>query len=364
MTQATRVMDLTRGRSRVPVEVHASVPVEMLVQLTAHESPESAGTYDDGSDLFDRVRTRASAELLTALTPGDGGVDWKPWGNLIGLALLPTPASTVAEFMERVEGVPADELWRMLAGDRVPILREMFGEDTIGRAAAGDASAREDMDRALRSLGDGTDGFPHVLERPAEEVKAWTLDVLTRWHREVFAPDEAVTEGVLRRDAGAKRSMQRGLTDEQFIERATNGLDFRRDAWTRRVILAPHVSMRPWNVMAAFDDAAIICYPVADESLGVDPDAPAASLVRLHKALGDERRLRILKTLTRGPATLQELADVVGLAKSTTHHHMVILRSAGLVRTTVEIDSRYSLRREAIPQASSMLAAFLDGGSG
>jgi DNA-binding IclR family transcriptional regulator len=52
----------------------------------------------------------------------------------------------------------------------------------------------------------------------------------------------------------------------------------------------------------------------------------------------------------------------VGLAKSTTHHHMVILRSAGLVRTTTEVDSRYSLRREAIPQLSSMLGRFLEGG--
>jgi DNA-binding transcriptional ArsR family regulator len=362
MPQATRVMDLTRGRSRISVEVTASLPVEMLVQLTAFESPESTDTYDEGSALFDRVRTRASGDLMAALSSGDGP-DWKPWGNLIGLALLPTPAATVPEFVGRVERLGPDELWRTLAGERVPVLREMFGEELIARAATGDESARRDMDRALRALGDGTDGFPHVLERPAGEVRAWTLEVLTRWHREVFALDEDATAGVLRRDMSAKRSLQRGLTDEQLIERATNGLDFRRDAWTRRVILAPHVSMRPWNVMAAFDDTAIICYPAADESLGEDPDAPAAALVRLHKALGDERRLRILKTLARGPASLQELADVVGLAKSTTHHHMVILRSAGLVRTTVEIDSRYSLRREAIPQLSSMLAAFLEGGS-
>jgi DNA-binding transcriptional ArsR family regulator len=86
-------------------------------------------------------------------------------------------------------------------------------------------------------------------------------------------------------------------------------------------------------------------------------------LVRLHKALGDEKRLRMLKVLAQGPATLQELADAVGLAKSSAHHHTVILRSAGLVRVTLEENSRYSLRREFIPEASAMLGTFLEGRS-
>jgi DNA-binding transcriptional ArsR family regulator len=355
-------MDLTRGRSRIPVEVHGSLPVEMLVQLTAFASPESVGTYDDGAALFDRVRTRASDELLAALEPARDEADWKPWGNLIGLALLPAPAATLPEFVGGVEALPPLELWRLLAGDHIPVLRELFGEEGIARAAAGDEAARIEMDQALRSMSDGTEGFPELLWRPAEDVKAWTIDALTRWHREVFAPDEEATAVVLRRDVAAKRAMQRGLADEAFIERATNGVDFRRDPWTRRIILTPHLSMRPWNVMTAHDEVAIICYPVADDSMSVDPDAPAASLVRLHKALGDERRLRILKILTRGPATLQELSGGLGLAKSTTHHHMVILRSAGLVRTTTEVDSRYSLRRESIPQLSSSLTAFLERG--
>ena len=111
MAQATRVMDLTRGRSRIPVEVQGSLPVEMLVQLTAFASPESVGTYDDGTALFDRVRTRASAELLAALEPADDEADWKPWGNLIGLALLPAPASSLPEFVGRVEHAPTAPEW-------------------------------------------------------------------------------------------------------------------------------------------------------------------------------------------------------------------------------------------------------------
>ena len=82
-------------------------------------------------------------------------------------------------------------------------------------------------------------------------------------------------------------------------------------------------------------------------------------MLRLYKALSDEKRLRILKRLVTGSATLQELADAVGLAKSSTHHHMVILRSAGLVTVTEDLQRLYTLRTDTIPEASDLLNAFL-----
>jgi DNA-binding transcriptional ArsR family regulator len=117
--------------------------------------------------------------------------------------------------------------------------------------------------------------------------------------------------------------------------------------------------MRPWNVLCSHDGFFILGYPVADESLGIDATAPPPGLLRLYKALGDEKRLRMLKILARSSATLQELADGVGLAKSSAHHHLVILRSAGLVRVTTEELSRYTLRRDVIPEASALLESFI-----
>jgi len=117
--------------------------------------------------------------------------------------------------------------------------------------------------------------------------------------------------------------------------------------------------MRPWNVSSAWEDQYILCYPVADESLESDRAAPPARMLRLYKALSDEKRLRILKRLVTGSATLQELADAVGLAKSSTHHHMVILRSAGLVTVTEDLQRLYTLRTDTIPEASDLLNAFL-----
>jgi DNA-binding transcriptional ArsR family regulator len=153
------------------------------------------------------------------------------------------------------------------------------------------------------------------------------------------------------------------LSTEALIEAATNGLQFRQEPWARRVLLIPHIALRPWNTMGAWEELYIIGYPVADESLGVGASSPPANLIRLHKALGDEKRLRMLKILAKGTASLQQLAQATGLAKSSAHHHLVILRSAGLVKVTTGEESIYTLRRDFLPEASAMLEAFLEGSS-
>jgi len=98
-----------------------------------------------------------------------------------------------------------------------------------------------------------------------------------------------------------------------------------------------------------------------DESLGIDRTAPPASLVRFHKALSDERRLRILRLLADRDLNLQELSDAIGLAKSTTHHHTVVLRAAGLIRTSTSLENRYSLRRDTVAEAGPALSHFVEG---
>src|SRR5205085_10077849 len=175
----------------------------------------------------------------------------------------------------------------------------------------------------------------------------------------VYAPDEPRLREALLIDAEAKRAMSVTMTPEALMEAASNGLEYAPQAWIRSVLLVPHVAMRPWNVLCSQDDVFILGYPVADESLGSDATAPPPALLRLHKALANGKRLRMLKMLARGSATLLELADGVGVAKSTAHHHLVILRAAGLVRVTAEEVSRYTLRRDVLPEASAMLEAFI-----
>ncbi len=124
--------------------------------------------------------------------------------------------------------------------------------------------------------------------------------------------------------------------------------------------LVPSYVSRPWNADAERYDTRIFCYPVADESIVADTNAPPIHLLRLAKALADERRLRILKKLSMESCTLQELADDFGVAKTTMHHHLITLRSAGLVRMRLS-DKRYSLRQEVVDHLGELLSTYFKG---
>ena len=262
-----------------------------------------------------------------------------------------------------MEQTEADELWLSVAGYHVVPHRERVGAEVYAKAASGEAEARRAVRKAARQSHSDWELFDFTpkLEIDAKSTKALVVEILGLWYEDIFRRTEAEIASILTSDADAKRAMAPGMSLEALIEAATNGLQFRQEPWARRVVLVPHVVLRPWNTMSAWEDLYILGYPVADESLGVDTGAPPASLLRLHKALGDEKRLRMLKILARGSASLQQLAHATGLAKSSAHHHLVILRSAGLVKVTTGEESIYTLRRDFIPEASAMLGTFLEG---
>ncbi len=81
--------------------------------------------------------------------------------------------------------------------------------------------------------------------------------------------------------------------------------------------------------------------------------------MRIYRALADERRLRILRLLVqRDHISLQEVADTVEVTKSTAHHHLATLRTAGLVRVS-DADKGYSLRKEMLPNVWKFLQGYL-----
>jgi DNA-binding transcriptional ArsR family regulator len=314
-----------------------------------------------GQGWFDAVETQLGADVLGALER----LGMLPWGSLSGRVLTEGWPGDVSSCLERVASLVPEDLWLTLIGGHIPALVDRVGRPALERAAAGDAASRSAITQVLGDLlsPDLQDCFGLLCGLSAGEARDLVLTVLHGWHRDRFAAIEGDVASILMRDLAAKRRLHRGLSDEALIEAATNGLVYTQEPWVRRLILAPQTAMRPWNVMTVYDDAYVICYPIADESLGVDRSAPAARMLRLYKALGDDKRLRILKLLEAESLTLQQIADAIGLVKSSTHHHMVILRSAGLVKTTLEDDSRYTLRRETIPEPSALLADFLNGGA-
>jgi DNA-binding transcriptional ArsR family regulator len=191
-----------------------------------------------------------------------------------------------------------------------------------------------------------------------ETTKTTLLSILQRWYDQVFRGQEQQILPILERDAGAKEALKSTLTPAQLVETATNGLEYVPEAGLRRILLVPSFIHRPWNITSEYQDMKIFCYPVADESVEKESSIPPVRLVRLYKALGDERRLRILKMLTTRSYSLQEIADEFGVAKTTMHHHLATLRAAGLVLAHPD-DKDYTLRRNMLSEVSELLDAYL-----
>jgi len=65
----------------------------------------------------------------------------------------------------------------------------------------------------------------------------------------------------------------------------------------------------------------------------VDQPDDLRELRTFHRALADVNRLRIVRRLVNGPATVSELIDTVGLSQPLVSWHMSRLRAAGVIET-------------------------------
>jgi len=232
--------------------------------------------------------------------------------------------------------------------------RDDMTEDQARAAALGEPDAVAKA-TAVAHVGDG---LQSLLEADGEETRRRVASMLEAAN-DVLGPSIAEVMPALRRDADEKSSLARSMKPQRLVESATNGVTFEMHAHMTGVLLVPSKIIRPWTVMTEHNGLQVFAYSVADEHLNADPDAPPGYLVELYKALGDERRLKMLSFLAEGDRGLMEIAEHVELAKSTTHHHLRILRSAGLVRVTVGGSKTYSLRADRVPEAGRLLDAYL-----
>jgi DNA-binding transcriptional ArsR family regulator len=112
-----------------------------------------------------------------------------------------------------------------------------------------------------------------------------------------------------------------------------------------------HLAARPWLLLCQHRTTRIICYPLASAA------ALEERALQLGRALADEGRVRMLRHLAAGDASLVELAEAAGVARSTAHHHLSYLRAGGFV--TMHGNTRvywFTLRRDGLAHARRLLA--------
>jgi DNA-binding transcriptional ArsR family regulator len=304
------------------VELAAGKSFELLIGVSAATRPDAPAA---GSAALRRAIARV------------GRHSHELWLHLLGLALA-DPDDVVAA----VRATAARELRRHLVGVHVPAWQAVAGRDALEAAARGDDRL---LDHPRYYAGQARESLELLLPLSAAETKRRVLDVLVRYEDELFDAD-VLPE--LERDVLAKRALDVG--PEELIEIATGGYRYEPEPELDTVALVPHVALRPWLLLCQHDRTRIICYPLrSDESL-------EQRALLLGQALGDEHRVRMLRRLASGPATLTELAEAAGLAKSTAHHHLGRLRAAGLV--TMHGNARsywFTLRPEGLGDARRLL---------
>jgi DNA-binding transcriptional ArsR family regulator len=341
------IRDMTASGTELLVEARAGAALEFLIGLSTLTAPDRvAGAETWVPDLDD-----CSADLRLEISRV-GRHSGKLWLHLLELA-----GGDVPELLERVRRLDALELRRYLAGAYVPTWRDLVGRAPLERAAAGDQAAVKKLLAHPRYYGgEAANALSIVLPLSPSQTKRRLLAVLHRFAAEVFERHGRPVVGRLERDAERIDSLARTLSPEDVISAATRGYDYRREPEFSRVVLVPHEAARPWLLLCQHGDARIICYPldtVSDTSL--EDEA-----LRLGRALGDEQRLRILRRLVAGDASLAELAESAGVAKSTAHHHLALLREAGLV--TLHGNARrywYSLRPGVAGESAVLVAELL-----
>jgi DNA-binding transcriptional ArsR family regulator len=332
--------------------VFASVAHEMVTQIMAVVGKMT--NLEVGDRWHQQARSKMSPQLRKAVT-GFGPNIHGPWGSLTDMTYANRWVS-VDELLRGLESLPEKDLILQISGiDEYPGAHKQL-DDLLLQTAAGDkAAARELVAKGPALHHNRASQLARWLPRVAPRLRASLIEITSLWRRDLFGAEEERLATILERDAKAKVALARRLSPAELLEEATNGFVWVDQPGLDTIALLPTWVMRPWTVDGRLESTAIISYPVADESLGGNGNAIAARAVKLARVLADESRVRALQLMAEEPMTIQELADKLGLRKSTVHHHIAELRAAGLLRVPMAT-KRYSLRPEALDRFGAVLA--------
>jgi len=354
--QQPRVVDVTRpGGAGLTVEIDGAEAAELLLSIATLLVDEEHDSYELGAARIEELRAAAPPELLRE---AEQLLPFKSAAQLLGLVYTTPKPRTAAAFLDH-----------MAATDSVEIRLHLLGYYTRGHHVSEPETLRRAAEGDDEAIGELLNGYAEyldaekcsdaeaVLRADAVEAKRALLDLLAGWTEHILPEVEpADYASLLERDVEAKRELVRSVPPEQVVERLAQGIQWVPGSDIDRVVLFPAYSARPWVYMSEYKRVKIFCPPITADRERTPGDP--AELVRIYKALGDESRLKLLKRLQEGPISLAEATQEVGLAKSTTHHHLALLRQAGFVLIR-EGDDTYRLRPDMRPEPGALLQQYL-----
>lgn len=353
-TKRSQVLDLS-APAAVEVEIDVAEAAEVLMSICVLGDRDEYDTFDLGEAWLKARRKTVPPDLMEAVDSLKLG-ELKLAAHLLGIVYETPKPRTFSAFLERVQATDAFELKKHLFGCYASHMTHVASPDMIERAVAGDSDAKEEFLASLVEYSEKYESTRTLLEADGADLKAQILELLPHWYEHVFVPHSQGWREAAERDADAKRSLATSHSPDQLTELVMRGYQYTPTPGIRTLAFIPSWWMRPWILLWEHKGTKIFCYPIAPAP---EEGASPGEVARVYKALGDEGRLRLLRRLSEGPVTLGEAASELGVAKSTAHHHLAILRHAGFVTVRDDDEKVYNLRRDLLPQAGELLTAYL-----
>ncbi len=361
------IRGLASAPRQIPIEVDGSGSYEIVLTMWTVFAQDDIANLDLGADWAESIANATPADLLAEIE-ALGGPHCSMWLSLLGLiSSAPHPHDPESAF-KWIGQLNPQRVQRWILG-YVGEQSAMKGGECPTPSLIEEA-AEGDLDAVKQVIGDkfSADERDHLISllgSDAETFRDRIANTLLRFQSEVYVRHEAEFSGAIARAAAARRAVATRDDAKTVIEQVTNGLDFEIPRGVTRVVLVPSVVLRPLSLIDQHRGVLMVFYAMADEFINDNPDAPPSWLVRTYKALSDEKRLRILRRLSEGETSLDELTELLDISKSTVHHHISVLRGAGLIRVQISHGDRgkeshcYGLRDQAFGDASAFLESYI-----
>jgi len=347
-TQVPQVIDRSAARSFETTLSYGTGLEAILCMLLFNGEPPFSN-FEKGPE-FARVARRGLPQAVSRASTKLRTPHGDAWSGLF--ARMATEDGRAGDFATVLEGIermpPSDLKLTMLGFARAANPRDA----SVYRAvAAGERGAVAAMRRIAESEGRAEEVEP-ILRITATDLRSLVLEALRDLPTALY--DGPGMAELLERDAVAASEQLFDSRDlETVVERLTRGLMYKPEPGITGLVLVPSLVHRPWTLVLDHGRRKVFCYPCRLES---ELSAPDLGLIAIYRALGDGTRLRILRRLAGGPASVAQMSDQLGLAKSTVHEHLLSLRTAGLVR--LPASGGFELEPE-LPDLNWMLKEFL-----
>ncbi|TDL82821.1 ArsR/SmtB family transcription factor [Peribacillus frigoritolerans] len=336
-------------RKSYEVELRQSILFECVLGIAMITYPKLHDQLEKSKQELDSIRMNLSEPLSAELQYCQEHNTWKMLLQL----LHEQNFDSLKEFHGFITNLSDQQLKYLI----LPYLDQTQEENRF-KASHGDGDSENEMILACK----GHAFFPQMIHFigscDLKELRNHFIEVTKGWYREFLQKQESKISGILERDQKEKENWINIQSPKGIVLHAT-GVDYKPEAGIITVLLIPQYIYRPWTIQANLEDTKVFYYPVSDESLNEtsDPYEPPAQLVKRLKAIGDEKRLRIMKLLSEKERTLKELTAILGMGKTTVHHHLSLLRTAGMVKVT---GAYYSIPENAFQGIETQIDTFFE----